>query len=125
MRDGIPIKLGRSVLNCIWQGDVCEYAIRALLHVDAPPAVLNVTGPETFSTRWAAERFGDLLGRAPLYEGEEQNGGIFSNSSKLMELMGYPSVCLERMIRWQAQWILDGGSSIAAPTHFDAADGVY
>ena len=39
--------------------------------------------------------------------------------------MGYPSVCLERMIRWQAQWILDGGSSIAAPTHFDAADGVY
>ena len=125
VRDGIPIKRGRSVLNCIWQGDVCEYAIRALLHVDAPPAVLNVTGPETFSTRWAAERFGDLLGRAPLYEGEEQNGGIFSNSSKLMELMGYPSVCLERMIRWQAQWILAGGSSIAAPTHFDAADGVY
>ena len=27
VRDGIPIKLGRSVLNCIWQGDVCEYAI--------------------------------------------------------------------------------------------------
>lgn len=123
--DGGPVKLGRSVFNCVWQGDVCEYAIRSLLHVDAPPALLNVTGPETISTRWAAGRFGELLGRTPVYEGEERDSGIFSNSTKLMGLMGYPSVSLEQMMSWQAQWVRDGCATISAPTHFDTTDGKY
>lgn len=123
--NGTSVKLGRSVFNCVWQGDVCEYAIRSLLHVGAPPELLNVTGPETVSTRWAAERFGELLGRVPVYEGEERDCGVFSNSAKLMGLMGYPSVPLEQMMAWQAEWIRKGGVTISAPTHFDTTDGKY
>lgn len=123
--DGTPVKLGRSVFNCVWQGDVCEYAIRSLLHVGTPPELLNVTGPETVSTRWAAERFGELLGRTPIYEGEERDCGVFSNSAKLMGLMGYPSVPLKQMMVWQAEWIRSGGATISAPTHFDTTDGKY
>lgn len=123
--EGRPVKLGRSVFNCIWQGDVCEYAIRSLLHVEAPPALLNVTGPETVSTRWAAERFGTLLGRTPAFEGAERDVGVFSNAAKMTGLMGYPTVSLGTMMEWQAAWIREGGETLKAPTHFDTTDGKY
>ena len=123
--DETPVKLGRGVFNCIWQGDVCEYALRSLLHTANPPAILNVTGPETISTRWAAEEFGRIFQKTPRFEGEEQPQGIFSNTTRLNEWMGYPSVTLGDMIRWQAEWVQNGAPALTAPTHFDTTDGKY
>src|SRR5690606_6750625 len=53
-----PIDLRTENVNVIWQGDANEIAIRSLLHCESPAKILNVTGPETLSTRWVAEEFG-------------------------------------------------------------------
>lgn len=122
---GAPVSLSRGIYNCIWQGDVCEYAIRGLLHTQNPPGRLNVTGPQCISTRWTAEAFGRMLERTPAWQGEERAVGIYSNTTKLCALMGAPLVQLGDMMRWQADWLRAGGESIDAPTHFEQADGRY
>jgi nucleoside-diphosphate-sugar epimerase len=123
--EGRPVSLGRGIYNCIWQGDVCEYALRSLLHTANPPAALNVTGPQCVSTRWTAETFGKIFGKEPVYTGEERPVGIYSNTTKLGGLLGMPLVALDDMIRMQADWIASGGESISAPTHFEQVDGKY
>ena len=42
-----------------------------------------------------------------------------------MELFGYPSVSANELIRWQAEWILDGGRALGKPTHFEERKGSY
>jgi len=123
--NGQPVNLSRGIFNCIWQGDVCEYAIRSLLHASAPPFILNVTGPQCISTRWIAETFGKIFGKKPVYCGEERAAGIYSNTTRLGGLLGMPHMPLDKMIRMQAEWIMSGGETINAPTHFDQADGRY
>lgn len=123
--DGRPISLSQAVFNCIWQGDACEYALRSLLHTSVPPAVLNVTGPETVSTRWATEWFGARFGKKPLFDDEEGNRATFSNTAKLAKLLGYPKMPLLTMMEMVADWIIAGGEAINAPTHFETTDGKY
>ncbi len=120
-----PVNLAQGVFNCIWQGDVCEYALRSLLRTACPPAKLNVTGPETISIRWAAEEFGKRFGKQPLFEGTEGSESLFSQTTKLNREMGYPNVSLGEMIDWTAEWIKAGGTVIQAPTHFETTDGKY
>lgn len=120
-----PVQLGQSVFNCIWQGDVCEYALRSLLHTAVPPNKLNVTGPEVLSTRWVAEEFAKRFGKTPIYAGAEGDSALFSNTTKMSKLMGYPSISIETMINMVADWIRSGGEAINAPTHFETTDGKY
>lgn len=122
---GKAVSLSRGIYNCIWQGDVCEYAIRSLLHTSNPPNILNVTGPESISTKWTAMEFARMLGVQPVFCGEERSSGIFSNTVKLHGLLGYPGVSLAQMMRMQADWIMSDGSTIQAPTHFESVNGVY
>jgi hypothetical protein len=42
-----------------------------------------------------------------------------------MELFGYPEVSADTLIRWQAEYILDGGRTINKPTHFEERKGSY
>lgn len=123
--DGAPVSLSRGIYNCLWQGDVCEYAIRGLLRLSSPPNILNVTGPQCISTRWTATEFGRLLGKTPQFSGEERSVGILSNTTKLNALMGMPQMPLGEMMRMQADWISSGGAALNAPTHFEQADGKY
>jgi nucleoside-diphosphate-sugar epimerase len=123
--EGRPVSLGQGVFNCLWQGDVCEYALRSLLHTSVPPMVLNVTGPETVSTRRAAEYFAGRFGKKPLFTGEEGSCAVLSNSAKMAGLMGYPNMPLEKMMDLVAGWIMQGGEVIDAPTHFEATDGKF
>jgi nucleoside-diphosphate-sugar epimerase len=123
--EGRPVSLGQGVFNCLWQGDVCEYALRSLLHTSVPPMVLNVTGPETVSTRKTAEYFAERFGRKPQFTGEEGSCAVLSNSAKMTGLMGYPNMPPEKMMDLVAEWIMQGGEVIDAPTHFEATDGKY
>lgn len=123
--DGQPVCLDRGIFSCIWQGDVCEYAIRSLLHTSAPPEILNVSGPHCLSTRQTAIEFGRIFGKTPVFSGEERPLGIYSNTAKLCNLMGYPNVTVQDMINLQAEWILAGGETISAPTHFENIGGKY
>ena len=48
-----------------------------------------------------------------------------NDASLAMELFGYPSVSAKTLIRWQAEWILDGGRGLNKPTHFEERKGNY
>ena len=48
-----------------------------------------------------------------------------NNAGKMFRLFGYPTVPLETLIEWQAQWILDGGRALGKPTHFEERKGSY
>ena len=47
------------------------------------------------------------------------------NSAAAIRLFGPPSVPLESMIAWQADWIARGMASLGKDTHFDTRDGKY
>ena len=123
--EGRPVSLAQGVFNCLWQGDVCEYALRGLLRAESPVRPLNVTGPETISIRWAATELGKLLGKEPIFEGVEGAESLFSQTTRLNREMGYPNVSLREMMELTADWIRADGAVIDAPTHFEATDGKY
>jgi nucleoside-diphosphate-sugar epimerase len=121
--DGEAVSLDATAFNCIWQRDANEIAIRALLRTRNPPEIYNVTGPETVSVRTAAAKLGALLGKVPTFEGNENPRALLSNAGRAHEAFGYPSVSLESMIRRQAEWFLNSGSSLCKATHFEERDG--
>ena len=122
---GAPIDLAAGHVNVIWQGDANEIALRLLGHSTAPPAPLNVSGPETLRVRALAAAFGERLGRAPVLTGSEAPTGWVVDTSACRKLMGYPRVPLERMIDWVADWVAKGGPSLGKPTHYEVRDGVF
>lgn len=125
IHDGRPIDVSQGVFNCIWQGDVCEYAIRSLLLTSVPPTALNVSSPEAISIRWAAKELGKRLGKAPIFKNEEIQSAMFSNCQKMVQLLGAPCIGVLEMIDMVADWVKNGGEVITAPTHFETVDGKY
>lgn len=123
--EGRPIDVSQGIFNCLWQGDVCEYAIRSLLHTTVPPTLLNVSSPETYSIRWTAREFGKRFEKEPIFTGEEGTTSVFSNCQKMVQLLGAPQVGVLDLIDMVAEWILAGGETITAPTHFEATDGKF
>ena len=120
-----PVSLLPTAFNCIWQRDANEIALRGLLHCDTPPAVYNVTGPETASVRNTANAMAALLGKKVSFIGEEQTEALLNNAGKSFNTFGYPAVPLETLIHWQVEWIKSGGSSLGKPTHFEEREGKY
>jgi nucleoside-diphosphate-sugar epimerase len=125
VRDGSPIDVTMGHVNLIWQGDANEFALRSLGLCESPPALLNLTGPETVAVRWLARRFGELLGKEPKLVGSEAETALLSNAGKAFGLFGYPRVTLEQMIEWTAAWLTSGGETLGKPTHFSQRDGKF
>ena len=122
---GEAISLSTPCFNFIWQGSANEIALRGLLHAESPARIMNVTGPETVSIKKAALELGRYLGREPIFEGEEGNDAYLNDASLAMETFGYPAVSAKTLIRWQAEYILDGGRTLDKPTHFEERRGSY
>ncbi len=111
--------------NCIWQKDANEAALRLLLHTSKTANIVNVTGPETADVKATAETLGQLLGKDVAFTGEKAETAYLNNAEKMFKMFGYPSVSLDTMIEWQAEWILQGGRSLGKPTHFEERNGKY
>ena len=122
---GEPIALDTPVLNCIWQGSANEMALRSLLHAQSPANIMNITGPEIVSVRAAARQLGEYLGKEPIFSGHEGTDAYLNNAERAMEAFGYPAVPIHTLIRWQAEWIMDGGRGLNKPTHFEERKGSY
>jgi nucleoside-diphosphate-sugar epimerase len=120
-----PVDLAMGMANVIWQGDANSITLRALKHCDTPPFVLNMTGPETISVRAVANRFGQLFGIEPVLEGVEAPNALLSNAGKCQKLFGYPSVSVDQLMEWIANWIAIGGPLLNKPTHFEVRDGKF
>lgn len=120
-----PVDVTMGHVNVIWQGDANSIALRAFAHCQAPPAVLNVTGPEILAVRWIAQRFGERFGVEPMIEGKEAETALINNAARCHRLFGYPAVTAEQMIEWVADWIGMGGATHSKPTHFETRDGRF
>ena len=125
VQEGHPVHLAMGHANVIWQGDANEMALRCLTVCTNPPNIVNITGPETMSIRWAAEEIGKRLGKTPVFEGTESDTSLLNNASKSHQLFGYPRVSLLQMIDWTADWILHGGATWNKPTHFQERKGKF
>jgi nucleoside-diphosphate-sugar epimerase len=125
VKEGRPIDITMGHANVIWQGDANEIALRALLRCSSPPNVMNITGPETLSLRWAANEFGRKLGVEPIFTGEEASTALLSNAAKAAATFGYPKVSLAEMIDWIGDWVGQGGETWNKPTHFQEREGKY
>jgi len=122
---GRPVELSMGNVNVIWQGDANEMAIRSLRHCSVPAKILNVTGPEMVSVRWAAEEFGRLFGKPAVFIHEESSTALISNASESFRLFGYPGTTLKQMMELMAEWILQGGKLLNKETHFQERKGKY
>jgi nucleoside-diphosphate-sugar epimerase len=120
-----PIDVRMPLVNVIWQGDANSVALRSIAHCDSPPFVLNLTGPETLSTRWIAEQFAQRLGLQASFSGEESSHALLNNATKCHQLFGYPTVTVGAMMDWIADWIASGGAHSNKATHFQSQDGKF
>jgi nucleoside-diphosphate-sugar epimerase len=125
VRSGTPVPLAMGHANVIWQGDANDRALRALELATTPAGVLNVTGPETLSIRWLAQRFGERFGLAPRFEGSEAPDALLSNAARATGLFGPPEVSVETLIGWTAEWLEAGGPTLDKPTQFEVRDGQF
>jgi nucleoside-diphosphate-sugar epimerase len=125
IHEGRAINLSMGYANVIWQGDANAMALRCLTECTSPPSIVNITGPETMSIRWAANEFAKRIGKDVLFEGAESDTALLNNASKSHQLFGYPSVSLLQMIEWTAEWVQQGGATWNKPTHFQERKGKF
>jgi hypothetical protein len=120
-----PVDLRMGLVNVIWQGDANSVCLRSFAHCQAPPNILNLSGPETLSVRYLAQEFGRRFGVEPVLTGEESNTALLTNAAKVHQMFGYPEVSALDLIDWTAAWIASGGGSLNKPTHFQVRDGRF
>lgn len=121
----LPVELDMGYFNTIWQGDVNDLVLRSLELAASPAAVFNLTGPEILSVREVAGEFARLFGVDVRFTGKEASTALLSNSTRVYNYLGTPEVPVERVIRWIAGWIKEGGKLSGKPTHFEVRDGRY
>ncbi|MFH2128981.1 MAG: NAD-dependent epimerase/dehydratase family protein [bacterium] len=119
----IDLRMGH--VNVIWQGDANAQILRSLLHCTTPTSPLNISGPETISIRALATEFGRILGKKPVFGGNEGAEAWLVNTAQAIRLFGYPTVPLPNMINWVAEWVSRGKPSLGKETHYEVRDGTY
>jgi nucleoside-diphosphate-sugar epimerase len=122
---GKPIDVTMGHFNVIWQGDANAQALQAFDCVATPARVLNITGPEIVSTRWAAGRFAEQFGKKVALAGTEAPEALLNNAAQSHRLFSKPGVSIEQMIEWIANWVRHGRAYLDKPTHFDSRDGKF
>jgi nucleoside-diphosphate-sugar epimerase len=120
-----PVDVTMGYVNVIWQGDANSVCFRCLARCTSPPFVVNLTGSETLSVRWLAAEFARRFDMEPILHGQEANTALLNNSSRMVAEFGEPSVRIDQMIDWIADWIRSGGGSLGKPTHFETRDGRF
>ena len=120
-----PIDLTMGAVNLIWQRDANDYIIRAISLAKSPPAVLNVTGPETISIRSLAEQIGRTLGKKPEFVSREAPSALLSDASCCIDTFGPPQTTLEQMVSMIAGWVAAGKKTLNKPTKYDIRNGKF
>ncbi|APU15775.1 NAD-dependent epimerase/dehydratase family protein [Actinoalloteichus fjordicus] len=122
---GAPVDVTTSHVNVVWQRYANEVALRALTRASSPPLILNLTGPETASTRRIALGLAERLGVAAEFTGMEAPSALLNDAGRCHALFGYPDVALGTLLDWQAGWIAAGGTLWDKPTKFQRRDGRF
>ena len=75
--------------------------------------------------REVAVRLGELLGREPIFTGEEAGTALLSNARALCAELGDPPTSVETILERTAHWVQSGGPFLGRPTHFEVRDGRF
>ncbi len=125
VKDGLPIDLSMGFFNAIWQGDANNMVLRSLLQTESPAKILNIAGVEILSVREVANKFAKLFDTQINFVGKEADTALLSNSKLAFDLFGEPSVSVDEMIQWIANWLREDKKLLGKPTHFEVRDGKY
>jgi nucleoside-diphosphate-sugar epimerase len=120
-----PIDLTMGAVNLIWQRDANDYIIRSISLAKSPPAVLNVTGPETIPIRRLTEQIGETLGKKPKFVSQESKSALLSNASYCINTFGPPQTSLEQMVSAIAGWVAAGKKTLNKPTKYEIRNGKF
>lgn len=120
-----PLDVTMGYANVIWQGDANAMVLQSLGLCQSPPKILNITGPETISVKSVAEQFADLFEIKLQTVGEEEETALLNNAAQAFSLFGYPSVSLDEMIQWIADWLKNKQTLYDKPTHYETRDGQF
>ena len=121
--EAVPITTGH--VNVVWQGYANEVVLRSLTHANTEVFTINLTGPELLEVRDVANRFAELFGTDARFTGSPGPTALLSDSTRCMELFGRPDVTADRLIQWQARWMLDGLPMTGKPTKWAVRDGRF
>lgn len=119
------IDLTTGAVNLIWQRDANDYIIQAISLAESPPAVLNVTGPDTVFIRQLAGQIGRELNKEPKFISREAQTALLSNASYCFSLFGEPKTTLEEMVSMIVKWVTSGKKVLNKPTKYDIRDGKF
>lgn len=122
---GQPIDLSMGHLNAIWQADANAAALCAFDHLESPPFIVNLAGPELLSVRRVAEQFGKLFDKSVQFHGSEGPDAVLSNGQLGHRLFGYPRIGANELIHLIADWLQHDGATLGKPTHFEVRDGRF
>jgi nucleoside-diphosphate-sugar epimerase len=125
VRDQTQLDVTMGHVNVIWQGDACAQALRLLRHTTTPTTPINITGPATLAVRDLAHALGQRLGRTPILTGQEAPTAWLSNAAEATRLFGPPTISLDTMLDWTADWVAHHRPSLNKPTKFEVRTGVY
>ena len=122
---GKPIDLGMGHANVIWQRDANAAALCTLKDCASPAFIVNVAGPEIFRVRDVCERMAALMDTEVIFDGTEANDALLNCGDEGRRRYGAPTVDLDTMLEWTANWVKNGGESLGKPTHFANRDGRF
>ena len=122
---GTPIDLSMGYANVIWQADANAMTIQSLADASTPAFVVNVSGPEVFSTKDVCERFAELFGTSVEFTGEAAATALLNNGSAGHQRYGKPRVSLDQLQIWIADWLKRDQPTLGKPTHFEVRDGKF
>jgi hypothetical protein len=115
---GASTPSGRETANAI--------LLRASALCAAPPALLNLTGPEALSVRQVALDVAASLDLPePRCTGEEDGNALLNDATRCHELFGPPAVPASTLIEWTTSWVAGRLPTLGKPTHFETRDGRY
>jgi len=120
-----PIDLTMGAVNLIWQRDANDYIIRAISLAKSPPAVLNVTGPDTIPIRTLGEQIGKTLGKKSKFVSREAPSALLSDASYAFSKFGLPQTTLEQMVSMISRWVAAGKKTLNKPTKYGIRDGKF
>ena len=120
-----PVDLTMGAVNLIWQRDANDYIIRSINLAQSPPAILNVTGPDTLMVRQLATQIGRELNRKPAFISTESQTALLSDASYCLNIFGYPQMKLEEMVSIIVKWVTSGKPVLDKPTKYDIRDGKF
>ncbi|MEZ6071408.1 MAG: NAD(P)-dependent oxidoreductase [Pirellulales bacterium] len=122
---GEPIDLAMGYFNAIWQGDANAVALAMLADTACPPDVVNVTGREKLRVRDVCQALGEAMGNQAKLVGTEADDAFLSDAARMHGRYGPPTVGVEQLIAWTADWVRRGMPLMGKPTKFNVRDGAF